>query len=56
MSILLCDQCGRMIDTDDCPEAYFEEEGAWYCYFCAPDPDYDDLPYGGPLYRKEIID
>lgn len=38
MSILACDQCGQWIDTDDCPDAYCEEEDAWYCYLCMPDP------------------
>jgi hypothetical protein len=27
MSLLKCDSCGCLIDTDDCPDAYFEGEG-----------------------------
>jgi hypothetical protein len=50
MSLLKCDSCGCLIDTDDCPDAYFEEENAWYCYLCAPDGS--DEPIAVQRYKN----
>jgi len=48
MSILKCDSCDTLIDTDDCPEAYDEKADKWWCYLCFP--DYDD-PDPVPVQR-----
>lgn len=42
MSLLKCDECGDLLDTDDCPEAYNEEADKWWCWLCTPDPDSDE--------------
>lgn len=34
MSVLCCAECGRFIDTDDCPETYREKENKWICEPC----------------------
>jgi len=34
MSLLKCDSCGALIDTDDHPEAYDEKQDAWLCKNC----------------------
>lgn len=34
MSVLRCDSCGRLIDTDDHPEAYDEKQDVWLCASC----------------------
>lgn len=39
MSILKCDSCGDLIDTDDFPEAYDKKADKWWCYLCQPDYD-----------------
>ena len=42
MSVLACDNCGTLIDTDDEPDAYDEKTDHWYCYLCMPDHDSDE--------------
>ena len=37
MSLLTCDSCGNLIDTDDHPEAYDEERDMWTCERCRED-------------------
>ena len=37
MSIVNCDTCGRHIDSDEHPDAYWPEEDAWYCPSCQPE-------------------
>ena len=39
MSILCCDDCGRLIDTDDDPESYFETLDKWLCVGCREELD-----------------
>jgi len=36
--------------------AYEREEGPDALKAAVPDPDFDTLPYGGPIYRKEIVE
>ena len=48
MSLLKCDSCGCLIDTDEHPEAYDEKADKWWCNLCAP--DYDD-PDPVPVQR-----
>lgn len=61
MSLIKCDNCGALIDTDEHPEAYdygLNErtgEDKWWCWSCFPDcADPDPLPYGGPLQTRNI--
>ncbi len=35
MSLLKCDNCGGLIDTDDHPEAYDEHADKWQCQLCS---------------------
>jgi len=37
MSLLKCDNCGALIDTDDEPEAYDGRADKWWCWSCFPD-------------------
>ncbi len=37
MSMLLCDNCEGLIDTDEHPEAYDERADKWWCWSCYPD-------------------
>ena len=39
MSILRCDGCGELIDTDAHPEAFDEVSELWFCWDCFPDYD-----------------
>lgn len=34
MSLLKCDFCGSLINTDDCPHAYNETLDKWLCDLC----------------------
>ena len=42
MSLLKCDSCGTLIDTDEHPEAYDEKADKWWCHLCMPDEDDPD--------------
>lgn len=39
MSILRCDDCSAIIDTDEDMEAYNEEQDKWLCPACRDDGD-----------------
>ena len=42
MSIIRCDQCGALIDTDYDVEAYSERLDRWYCVACRDEQEDED--------------
>ena len=34
MSMMECDNCGALVDTDDVPQGYVEEFDTWLCDNC----------------------
>ena len=43
MSVLKCDYCGDLIDTDDDVEAYDEKRDKWACEYCRQQPMSGDV-------------
>ena len=42
MSIMRCDDCGDLIDTDADVESYDEKKDSWLCHLCRNDEDESD--------------
>lgn len=64
MSMIRCDTCASLIDTDENPDAYCGEFDVWSCEACASreprctclrrDPRYMDSPYDTPgILRRD---
>lgn len=61
MSIIRCENCSKLIDTDDRPDTYYENLDMWLCDECYPHFERDDveeydLHHGGLQQRKDIVE
>lgn len=44
MSIIRCENCSKLIDSDDRPDTYYENLDMWLCDECYPYFEKDDVP------------
>lgn len=47
MSMLSCERCDALIDTDNKPEAYVEKINMWLCEICRDDIAEQNMPLFG---------